>query len=60
MPSNESPDPKRSKANRTKQDVSGSQVPEKMTASPLDLPTIKAKLTTQEIVDIVRKGRERG
>jgi len=33
--------------------------PEKMAYSPLDVPTIKAKITTQEIVDIVREGRER-
>jgi len=33
--------------------------PEKTADSPLDVPTIKAKLTTQEIVDIVREGRER-
>lgn len=34
-------------------------VPERVPASPLDVPTIKAKITTQEIVDIVREGRER-
>lgn len=34
-------------------------VPEKNVASPLDVPTIKASLSTQEIVDIVREGRER-
>ncbi len=28
-------------------------------ASPLDVPSIKAKITTKEIVDIIRKGRER-
>jgi len=33
--------------------------PEKIALSPLDVPTIKAKITTQEIVDIVREGRER-
>lgn len=34
--------------------------PEKIEASPLDVPTtIKAKITTQEIVDIIREGRER-
>jgi len=36
-----------------------SLVPEKIASSPLDVPTIKAKVTTQEIVGIVRKGRER-
>ena len=33
--------------------------PEKVVSSPLDVPTIKAKITTQEIVDIIREGRER-
>jgi antitoxin Phd len=36
-----------------------SLVPEKKFSSPLDVPTIKANITTQEIVDIVREGRER-
>ena len=34
-------------------------VPEKIPASPLDVPSIKADITTQQIVDIIRKGRER-
>jgi prevent-host-death family protein len=34
-------------------------VPERNITSPLDVPSIKAKITTQEIVDIVREGRER-
>lgn len=34
-------------------------VPEKCPSSPLDVPTIEAKTTTQEIVEIVREGRER-
>ncbi len=34
-------------------------VPEKAATSPLDVPTIKANITTQEIVDIIRDGRER-
>jgi antitoxin Phd len=34
-------------------------IPEKFVFSPLDVPTIKAKITTQEIVDIIREGRER-
>ncbi len=34
-------------------------IPEKMPSSPLDVPSIKASVTTREIVDIVRKGRER-
>jgi PHD/YefM family antitoxin component YafN of YafNO toxin-antitoxin module len=36
-----------------------SLVPEKKAFSPLDVPTIKANITTQELVDIVREGRER-
>ena len=34
-------------------------VPERNVASPLDVPIIKAKIKTKEIVEIVRKGRER-
>jgi len=34
-------------------------VPEKVAFSPLDVPTIKAKISTQELVDIIREGRER-
>jgi len=34
-------------------------VPEKELSSPLNVPSIKAKVTTQEIIDIVRDGRER-
>ena len=34
-------------------------VPETIAFSPLDVPSIKADITTQEIVDIVREGRER-
>ncbi len=34
-------------------------VPENNLSSPLDVPSIKARVTTQEIVDIVRQGRER-
>lgn len=34
-------------------------VPEKIASSPLNVPSIKANITTQEIVDIVREGRER-
>ncbi|HIP83572.1 MAG TPA: type II toxin-antitoxin system Phd/YefM family antitoxin [Desulfocapsa sulfexigens] len=33
--------------------------PEKVTSSPLDVPYIKAKISTQELVDIIREGRER-
>lgn len=36
-----------------------SLVPEKAFTSPLDVPTIKANITTQEVVDIIREGRER-
>jgi antitoxin Phd len=34
-------------------------VPEKTSSSPLEVPSIKARITTKEIVDIVREGRER-
>ena len=34
-------------------------VPEKTASFSLDVPTIKANITTQEIEDIVREGRER-
>ncbi len=34
-------------------------VPEKVVSSPLDVPSIKAKITTQEIMDIIREGRKR-
>lgn len=34
-------------------------IPEKIAASPLDVPSIKAKISTEEIVDIIREGRER-
>ena len=33
--------------------------PERNAASPLDVPSIKAKIATQELVDIIREGRER-
>jgi antitoxin Phd len=34
-------------------------VPEQSSSSPLDVPSIKADISTQEIVDIIREGRER-
>jgi antitoxin Phd len=34
-------------------------IPEKISVSPLDVPTIKAKISSKEIVDIIREGRER-
>lgn len=34
-------------------------VPETTVTSPLDIPTVKAKITTREIVKIIREGRER-
>jgi hypothetical protein len=34
-------------------------IPEKSIKSPLDVPSIQSEITTQEIVDIVRSGRER-
>ncbi len=37
-------------------------IPEKIASSPLDVPldvpSIKAKITTPELVDIIREGRE--
>lgn len=36
-----------------------SLVPERETSSPLDVPSVKANISTQEIVDIIREGRER-
>jgi hypothetical protein len=34
-------------------------IPEKVASSPLDVPSIKAKITSEEIVGIIREGRER-
>ncbi len=34
-------------------------IPEKIATSPLNVPSIKAKITKEEIVDIIREGRER-
>lgn len=34
-------------------------VPEIEVSSPLDVPSIKAKITAKQIVDIIREGRER-
>jgi len=45
---------------RRKDGLTYSLVPEKNTSSPLDIPSIKARVSTEEIVDIVRSGRERG
>ena len=33
-------------------------VPERLPSSPLDVPSIKADISTQETVDIIREGRE--
>ena len=33
--------------------------PEKIATSPLNVSSIKANVTTKEIVDIIREGRER-
>jgi len=33
--------------------------PEKIANSPLEVPTVKAQVTTREIIDIIRAGRER-
>jgi antitoxin Phd len=35
-------------------------IPENIPSSPLDVPSIKANISTQEIVAIIREGRERG
>jgi PHD/YefM family antitoxin component YafN of YafNO toxin-antitoxin module len=37
-----------------------SLVPERNPSSPLDVPSIRANVSAQEIVAIVREGRERG
>jgi PHD/YefM family antitoxin component YafN of YafNO toxin-antitoxin module len=34
-------------------------IPDQTASSPLDVPFIKANITTKEIVDIIRRGRER-
>ena len=34
-------------------------IPEKKLASPLDVPSIKANISTQEIVNMIRDGRKR-
>ncbi len=34
-------------------------MPETLSRSPLDVPSVKATVSTREIVDIVRDGRER-
>jgi len=33
--------------------------PENIAISPLDVPTIKAQISTKEIVNFIREGRER-
>lgn len=34
-------------------------IPEKAVSSPLDVPTIKANVSSRQLVDIIREGRER-
>jgi hypothetical protein len=34
-------------------------IPEKIPLSPLNVPSIEANITTQEIIDIIREARER-
>lgn len=34
-------------------------VPEKIVSSPLNVPSIKANISTPEIVEMIREGRER-
>ena len=36
-----------------------SLTPEKISVSPLDVPSIKADITTKELVEMIREGRER-
>lgn len=36
-----------------------SLAPQRLEESPLDVPSVKANITTSEIVEIVRRGRER-
>ena len=35
-------------------------IPEQMSGSPLDVPSIKVDISTEELVSIIREGRERG
>jgi hypothetical protein len=44
---------------RRKDGLTFALIPEKAPASPLDIPSVKADITTEEIVSIVRNGRER-
>ena len=45
---------------RRKDGTTFSLVPEKkMPSSPLDVPSIKAEITTSELVSLIREGRER-
>jgi hypothetical protein len=34
-------------------------IPEDVSLSPLDVPTIKANISTKELIEIIREGRER-
>lgn len=34
--------------------------PAKIRSCPLDVPSVKARITTEEIVEMIRSGRERG
>lgn len=33
-------------------------IPEKKAVSPLNIPSVKIEITTKELVDIIREGRE--
>ena len=44
---------------RRKDGLSFSLMPEEMPASPMDVASIKTDITSDELVDIVRKGRRR-
>ncbi len=44
---------------RRKDGQSFALIPEEKVVSPLDVPSIDAKIKSKEIVDIIREGRER-
>jgi antitoxin Phd len=44
---------------RRKDGKTFSLAPEKIATSLLDAPTIKTKITTQQLIEIIREGRER-
>jgi PHD/YefM family antitoxin component YafN of YafNO toxin-antitoxin module len=44
---------------RRKDGRSYALIPETLSTSPLDVPSIQSTLSSQEIVEIIREGRER-